>query len=247
MKSVDPSAGWTQRDDIIVLSDEAHRTQCGLLALNMRNALPNASDLGFTGTPLFKDDGITRRVFGDYVSTYDFQRAVDDRATVPLYYDARGEKLGIATPDLNVKIAEKLEQLEIEDIDVARRLEAELKREYHILTADKRLRQIAEDFVQPYSASWESGKSMIVCIDKVTCVRLYNLILSLWQKRIEELEKEIPKIGDEQEVQFRRRQSQWMRETVTAVVVSKEQGEVKKFETWKLDIKLVRIKILPHL
>jgi len=142
-----------------VLSDEAHRTQYGLLALNMRNAVPNASYLGFTGTPLFKDDEITRRIFGDYVSTYDFQRAVDDGATVPLYYDARGEKLGIATPNLNVKIAERLEQLEVEDVDVAQRLERELKREYHILTAEKRLRQVAEDFVQHYSASWESGKA----------------------------------------------------------------------------------------
>jgi type I restriction enzyme R subunit len=236
-ESVDPNTGWTQRDDIVVLSDEAHRTQYGLLALNMRNALPSASYLGFTGTPLFKDDEITRRVFGEYVSTYDFQRAVDDGATVPLYYDARGEKLGIATTDLNAKIAEKLEQLEIEDIDVAQRLEAELKREYHILTAEKRLRQVAEDFVQHYSASWERGKAMVVCIDKVTCARLYNVILPLWQKRIEDLEKEIPKIGDEQEVQFRRRQIQWMRETVTAVVVSEEQGEVKKFEEWDIDIK----------
>ncbi|MGO8708250.1 MAG: type I restriction endonuclease subunit R [Terracidiphilus sp.] len=240
-ESVDPGTGWTQRNDIVVLSDEAHRTQYGELALNMRNALPNASYLGFTGTPLFKDDEITRRVFGDYVSTYDFQRAVEDKATVPLYYDARGEKLGIATPDLNKKIAEKLEQLEIEDVDVAHRLEMELKREYHILTAEKRLRQVAEDFVRHYSASWESGKAMIICIDKVTCVRLYNLILSLWQKHIEELEKEIPKIADEQEVQFRRRQIQWMRETVTAVVVSEEQGEVKKFEAWDLHIKPHRV------
>ena len=71
----------------------------------MRNALPNASYIGFTGTPLFKDDEITRRVFGDYVSTYDFQRAVEDKATVPLYYDARGEKLGVAIGDLNERIA----------------------------------------------------------------------------------------------------------------------------------------------
>jgi len=85
---------YTQRDDIIVITDEAHRTQYGTLALNMRNALPNASYIGFTGTPLFKDDEITRRVFGEYVSTYDFQRAVEDKATVPLYYDARGDKLG---------------------------------------------------------------------------------------------------------------------------------------------------------
>ena len=236
-QSVDPNKGWTQRDDIVVLSDEAHRTQYGLLALNMRNALPRASFLGFTGTPLFKDDEITRRVFGDYVSTYDFQRAVEDGATVPLYYDSRGEKLGIATSDLNSKIADAVEQFEIEDIDVAQRLEAELKREYHIITAEKRLRQVAEDFVNHYSASWESGKAMIICIDKVTCVRLYNLILPLWQKRIEELEAEIPKIQDEQEVQFRWRQINWMKGALAAVVVSEEQGEVKRFEEWNLDIK----------
>jgi len=93
---VNPDAGYTRRDDIIVITDEAHRTQYGMLALNMRNALPNAGYIGFTGTPLFKDDEITRRVFGDYVSTYDFQRAVNDEATVPLYYDARGDKLGVA-------------------------------------------------------------------------------------------------------------------------------------------------------
>jgi len=95
-QDVDPDHGYSQRDDIIVITDEAHRTQYGTLALNMRNALPNASYIGFTGTPLFKDDEITRRVFGDYVSTYDFQRAVNDEATVPLYYDARGDKLGVA-------------------------------------------------------------------------------------------------------------------------------------------------------
>ena len=118
-RNVDPSEGYTLRDDIIVITDEAHRTQYGTLALNMRNALPNASFMGFTGTPLFKDDEITRRVFGDYVSTYDFQRAVEDKATVPLYYDARGEKLGLDIGDINERIAQKLEELETDDIDVA--------------------------------------------------------------------------------------------------------------------------------
>ena len=83
-QDIKPGEGPTDRDDIIVISDEAHRSQYGLYALNMRNALPKASFLGFTGTPLFKDDEITSRVFGDYVSTYDFQRAVEDEATVPL-------------------------------------------------------------------------------------------------------------------------------------------------------------------
>jgi type I restriction enzyme R subunit len=236
-QDVDPNAGWSLRDDIIVISDEAHRTQYGRLALNMRNALPKASYLGFTGTPLFREDEITRRVFGDYVSTYDFQRAVEDGATVPLYYDARGEKLGIATTDLNEKIAEAIERAEIDDVNVEQRLEAELKRDYHIITAQKRLEQVARDFVKHYSTSWESGKAMIVCIDKVTCVRLYNLIIPEWQRRIRELEGELGGIADEQEVQFRQRQIAWMRETVTAVVVSEEQGEVKRFQDWNLDIK----------
>ena len=142
-QEVSPDAGYTEREDIIVITDEAHRTQYGTLALNMRNALPNASYIGFTGTPLFSDDEITRRVFGDYVSSYDFQRAVEDKATVPLYYDARGDKLGVAVGDLNERIAEKLEELEAEDIDVQQRLEHEMKRDYHIITADKRLDQVA--------------------------------------------------------------------------------------------------------
>lgn len=170
-ESVSPSQPWSQRDDIIVLSDEAHRTQYGTLALNMRAALPRASFLGFTGTPLFSNDQITKQVFGGYVSTYDFQRAVEDKATVPLYYDARGEKLGLATTELNEKIATVIEEAEVNDLDVAQRLEAELKRDYHIITAQKRLEQVAADFVRHYSAGWESGKAMLVCIDKVTCVR----------------------------------------------------------------------------
>ena len=115
-QEVDPQEGYTKRPDIIVITDEAHRTQYGILALNMRNALPNANFIGFTGTPLFKDDEITSKVFGEYVSTYDFQRAVEDKSTVPLYYDSRGETLGVETKDINEKIAEKLEQIETEDI-----------------------------------------------------------------------------------------------------------------------------------
>lgn len=227
---------YTDRDDIIVITDEAHRTQYGTLALNMRNALPQASYIGFTGTPLFKDDEITKQVFGDYISTYDFQRAVEDQATVPLYYDARGEKLGLAVDDLNERIAAKLEELESENIDVTLRLEQELKRDYHIITADKRLEQVARDFVLHYSTAWETGKAMFVCIDKITCVRMYNLITQYWNERIAELEAEVRKASDEQEEIYRQRQIAWMKETRYAVVVSEEQGEVAKFESWGLDI-----------
>ena len=236
-KQVPLDEGYTERDDIIVITDEAHRTQYGTLAINMRNALPEASYIGFTGTPLFKDDEITRRVFGEYVSTYDFQRAVDDNATVPLYYDARGDKLGVAVGDLNEKLADKIEELEIDDINISQRLERDLKRDYHIITAGKRLDQIAQDFVTHYSNAWESGKTMFVCIDKITCVRMYRLIEFYWQEHIKTRENDIKTLKDEQEVQFVQRQINWMKDTQMAVVISEEQGEVEKFNKWDLDIK----------
>ena len=235
-QTVAEGEAYSPRDDLIVITDEAHRTQYGTLPLNLRNALPNAGYIGFTGTPLFKDDEITRRVFGDYVSTYDFQRAVEDKATVPLYYDARGDKLGVAVGDLNERIAEKLEELETGDLDVEMRLEQELKRDYHIITAGKRLDQVARDFVRHYSTAWESGKAMLVCIDKVTCVRMYDLITGHWGERMAALEKELASAADDQDEQYRRRQIEWMRQTRMAVVVSEEQGEVEKFRKWELDI-----------
>ena len=235
-RNVDPDRTYSQRRDIVVITDEAHRTQYGILALNMRNALPNASFIGFTGTPLFKDDQITRQVFGGYISTYDFQRAVEDGATVPLYYDARGEKLGVAVGDLNERIAEKLEEFEIDGIDVEQRLQQELKRDYHVVTADMRLDQVARDFVRHYSAAWETGKAMLICIDKLTCVRMHGLIARYWEERIAELELERASTSDEQEDIYLERQIAWMRETRSAVVVSEEQGEVDKFRKWGLDI-----------
>ena len=247
-EKVDPKKPYSERDDIIVITDEAHRTQYGTLSLNMRNALPHASYIGFTGTPLFKDDQITKKVFGDYISTYDFQRAVEDNATVPLYYDARGEELvftdqdgnehSVADPKgLNERIAEKLDELEIDDIDVQQRLERELKRDYHIITATSRLDQIARDFVVHYANGWETGKAMFVCIDKITCVRMHKLIEFYWQEEIKNKEKELVQASDEQDLAWRERQLAWMKETLMAVVVSEEQGEVAKFEKWELDIK----------
>jgi len=234
-QEVDPTEGYTKRDDIIVITDEAHRTQYGTLALNMRNALPNANFIGFTGTPLFKDDKITVRVFGKYVSTYDFQRAVEDEATLPLYYDSRGETLGVAINDINERIAEKLEQIEIDNIDVSQRLEKELKRDYHIVTAKKRLNQIAKDFVYHYTTAWETGKAMFVCIDKLTCVRMYELIRQYWEQKEEEIE-EAWKLAAGEEKDYLSNKLIWMKETRMAVIVSEEQGEVDKFRKWGFDI-----------
>ncbi len=219
-QKVDPEKPYSVRNDIIVITDEAHRTQNGLLALNMRNALPQANYIGFTGTPLFKDDEITRRTFGDYVSTYDFQRAVADRATVPLYYDPRGDKLRVAVDDLNERIAEVLDKLDAEDETVDARVANELGKDYLTMTAEKRLKQIARDFVSHYSTAWESGKAMLVCLDKLTCVKMHQHIEQYWQERITDLERSLLRSTDEQEAIYLRRQIDWMQETRKAVVVS---------------------------
>ncbi len=143
----------------------------------------------------------------------------------------------MATTDLNEKMAAKLEELELEDIDVRQRLEGELKRDYHIITADKRLGHIARDFVDHYSAAWESGKAMLVCIDKVTCVKMHGLIAPLWQSKIEDLVASLAAVSDEQEEAQLRRRIEWMRQTELAVIISEEQGEVDRFKQWDLDIK----------
>jgi type I restriction enzyme R subunit len=148
-------------------------------------------------------------------------------------------RLGVAVGDLNERIADTLEKIEVDDIDVAQRLERELRRDYHIITADSRLDQVARDFARHYSAAWETGKAMLVCIDKVTCVRMHALIERYWGERIKELEAERKHTTDEQEELYLQRQVGWMNETRAAVVVSEEQGEVAKFRKWELDI-------LPH-
>lgn len=234
-QEVDPADPYSSRDDIIVISDEAHRTQYGRLALNMRNALPNANYIGFTGTPLFKDDEITKKIFGDYVSTYDFQRAVDDNSTVPLYYDNRGEKLKITTTEINERLAEKLEETEL-DPDQTARLEADLARDYHVITSSKRLNAVAKDFVQHYSTRWETGKAMVICIDKITVVRMWKLIDFYWKEQIKKIEREVLRSTDEQEGMQLFRRAEWMKQTEFAVIISEEQGEMRRFQNWGLDI-----------
>jgi len=238
-KRIEADGEYSKRDDIIVMTDEAHRSQYGTMAMNMREALPNANFIGFTGTPLFGDDEITRRVFGNYISTYGFQRAIEDGATVPLYYDARGEKLNITLDGINEKIAQKIEEAEIEDADVAAKLEKELKREYHIVTAEKRLKDIAQDFVQHYTTNWQTWKAMYVAIDKVTTVRMYEYISEYWDEEISRREHDIASKEQADILEEDRDILAWMKETEIAPIFSDEQGEVERFRKWNIDV-------LPH-
>ena len=232
----------TDRENIIVISDEAHRTQGGSLAMNLRKALPNASFIGFTGTPLFKDDELTRRIFGDYVSKYDFKRSIEDGATVPLYYENRGEKLELGNPQISEDIRAAIEEHEL-DSNQEDKLKKLFAREYPILTSEKRLRAIAKDVVEHFNARGYKGKAMYVAMDKVTAVRMYDYISDAWEIYLKEQKKRIDKISDEQEKLNKQRQWEWSNQTELGVVVSSEQNEIDKFEAWGLDIEPHRLKM----
>lgn len=231
--------------DVIIMSDEAHRSQYGIFAGNMMNLLPTAARIGFTGTPLLSDDNITARTFGGYISIYDFKRAVEDGATVPLYYENRGEKiLNLHNPEITDRILDAIERADL-DADQQDKLEAEFAKEIHLMTAKPRLQSIAQDFVRHYSDLWTSGKAMFVCLNKVTCVRMYDYVQKYWQEEIECLKNRIKNVS-QQEAQELRRKLQWMEETEMAVVISQEQNEIQTFKKWGLDIQYHRNKMVKN-
>lgn len=228
--------------DILVMSDEAHRSQNGIFADNMCTWLPTASRIGFTGTPLLKDDNITERTFGGYISIYDFKRAVEDGATVPLYYENRADKIKeLKNPEITDRILNAIEAADL-DPEQQEKLEKDFAKEYHLLTAEPRLRAIAKDFVKHYSDLWTSGKAMFVCLNKVTCVRMYNYAQEYWVEEIANLETQLKSVT-QQEAQELERKIHWMRETEMAVVVSQEQNEVQTFQKWGQDILPHRLKM----
>ncbi len=228
--------------DIIIMSDEAHRSQYGVFADNMMKLLPTASRIGFTGTPLLSDDNITARTFGGYISVYDFKRAVEDGATVPLYYENRGEKIqDLENPEITDKILDAIERADL-DPDQEEKLEKEFKNEIQILMAKPRLKAIAKDFVKHYSDLWTSGKAMFVCLNKVNCVRMYKYVQKYWKIEIDALTDKL-KTATQQESQELERKIKWMQETEMAVVVSQEQNEIQRFQKWELDITPHRTKM----
>ena len=228
--------------DIIIMSDEAHRSQYGIFADNMMKLLPTAARIGFTGTPLLSSDNITARTFGGYVSVYDFKRAVEDGATVPLYYENRGKKIvDLENPEITDKIINAIEDADL-DISQQVKLEAEFAKEIHLLTAEPRLRSIAQDFVRHYSDLWTSGKSMFVCLNKVTCVRMYDYVQEYWKKEIELLKAQLKHVSQQESLEIEKK-IRWMEETEMAVVISQEQNEIQTFEKWNLDIKSHRLKM----
>ena len=224
------------RHDVIVLTDEAHRSQYDTLALNMRTALPNALFLAFTGTPLIVGEERTREVFGDYVSIYDFQQSVEDGATVPLFYENRTPELHLENPDLNDDIYTLIEDAELSE-EAERRLERELGRQYHLITRDDRLETVAKDIVQHFLGRGFQGKAMVVSIDKATALRVYDKVRKYWQAERALVEQTLAqqRLTEERRAELTQR-LEVLTTTDMAVVVSPGQNEVEQMKQLGVDI-----------
>ncbi len=265
----------SDRGDIIVMTDEAHRSQYDTLALNMRNALPNAAFIGFTGTPLMAGEEKTKEVFGDYVSIYNFQQSIDDGATVPLYYENRIPELQLSNENFNDDLDALIDAAELDEAQETK-LEREFAREYHLITRDDRLEKVAEDIVAHFmgrkSSSDSVGKGMVICIDKVTAVKMYDKVQKYWKAYRGSLAGQLAALPaaslaaskgnisgnpdgyvlaaeglrDFHADQRRELQKQlrFMDETDMAVIVSQQQNEVDLFKEKGLNIELHKTRMV---
>jgi type I restriction enzyme R subunit len=230
----------SDRRDIIVLTDEAHRSQYDTLALNMRTALPNATFLAFTGTPLIATEERTREVFGDYVSIYDFQQSVEDGATVGLFYENRTPELQLKNANLNEDLYALIEQAELGEED-ERKLQRELGRQYQLITRDERLEVIAKDIVHHFLGRGFQGKAMVVSIDKATALKMYDKVRKHWEAERKNVELKLSKLyrlknSEVDAVQGLRERLRLLTTTDMAVVVSPGQNEIEQMKSLGLDI-----------
>ena len=176
----------SDRSDVIVITDEAHRTQYDTLALNMRQALPNASFMGFTGTPLIAGEELTRQQFGDYVSIYNFRDAIEDGATVPLFYENRIPELQLVNEDFEEELTALLEEAELDE-EAEGQLARRFGQQYTLLTRPERLRRVAKDLVSHFVGRGFAGKAMYVGLDKATAVRMHDYVREAWAEHLAEL------------------------------------------------------------
>ena len=230
-----PHPVLSNRTDIIVITDEAHRSQYDTLAMNMRTALPNAAFIAFTGTPLIAGEERTREVFGEYISVYDFKQSVADGATVPLYYENRVPRLQLTNQDLNSDLEQILEDAELDENQEAK-LEREFAREYHLITRDERLETIAEDIVAHFIGRGYRGKAMMISIDKATAVRMYDKVQNYWKQKIQSLKSDLNANPSQDKKAQLEALIEYMENTDMAVVVSPSQNEIDDLRRKGVDI-----------
>lgn len=226
----------SERDDIIVIVDEAHRTQYKDLAENMRTGLPNAQFLAFTGTPLLGAKRLTNAWFGDYVSEYNFAESIKDNATVPLYYVKRVPEVELQNDFLDSDFAEILEEENLTDTE-QRRLENHYAKELEVIKRDDRLDAIAQHIVYHFSRRGFRGKGMVISVDKFTAVKMYDKVSYYWKEEIKKLNAQITKTKDAAEKLRLKDLVDYMRKVEMAVVISEDADEDAKFAAEGLSIK----------
>lgn len=234
----EPMPVLSERSDIIVMTDEAHRSQYDQLAANMRAALPNASFIGFTGTPLIQgEESRTREVFGDYVSVYDFAQSVRDGATVPLFYEARKPELQLHSDEFREEMDALLDEAMLDE-EQEKKLSQQFGRQYTLITAPDRLDKVAEDVALHFAMRGYRGKAMFVAIDKATAVAMHDRVKATVARLIAQDEERLMTAHEAEGAAIAER-LMWLRELDLAVVVSQSQNEIDDLRKKGLDI-------LPH-
>lgn len=242
-KFQDIGGAISSRDDIIIMTDEAHRTQYDRMAQNMRKALPNASFIGFTGTPLMaKGEEKTRETFGEYVSVYNFGQSVADGSTVPLYYENRVPKLENVNENLEKDLDKVMNFYDLND-EEEERLEAEFSTFYQLVTREDRLDAIARDIVAHFVGRGYNGKAMVVAVDKKTAVRMYTKVKAEWGRYLAKLRMALSRTKDAHEKAKIEEQLERHEDVDMAVVVSQSQNEIADLEPFEIDMRPLREKI----
>lgn len=230
------------RDDIIVLVDEAHRTQYKDLAENMRTALPNANFIAFTGTPLLGTKRLTNQWFGDYVSEYNFAQSVEDGSTVPLFYSRRVPEVGLENNFLDDDLVEIIEEENLNE-DETRLLENASSRILEVIKRDDRLDKVAQDIAYHFPRRGFLGKGMVVSVDKYTAVKMYDKVQHYWAIEKQNIMKERNAADTKEKRDELTRILSYMNKVEMAVIISEENDEDVKFAKQGLKISDHRAKM----
>jgi len=248
-KFQDITGSISERQDIIVMTDEAHRSQYDSMALNMRKSLPRASFIGFTGTPLMADgEAETEKTFGKYVSVYNFGQSVADGATVPLYYENRVPRLKNVNDNLEEQLGQLMDRYDLDE-DEEEKLEREYSNFYEIVTREDRLNTIARDIVGHYAGRGYNGKAMVVSIDKKTTYRMYDKVKREWERYIAKLRMDLSRAPDERGREMILAKLEQHENVDMAVMVSlgDNQNEIADMEEYEINVKPIRERILNNI
>ncbi len=231
-----PYPELSARGDIIVMADEAHRTQYDELAKHMREALPNASFIGFTGTPLIEEEEQeTRATFGPYISIYNFSQAIKDGTTVPLYYENHTPELRLTNANFSTAMQKLAAEAELSE-EQEDRLKERALQESNILIDNERLEVVAQDIVRHFLQRGYMGKAMVVSIDRLTAARMYAKVQRYWKQYQEELEERLKAEKDAQERKRLRALIEYMQQSEMLIVISTTKGDEQRFAEIGVDI-----------